>query len=183
MMKSVCYLPTRYILSGLLCLFGFMMQACQQVAVSLDINKQSYLQALPAGTILRLQQNIDIAPDKARTYFQHGKQAGLSVIDKYQPWCEFEIKTLMETTQTIHADNFAIYKLVNQRSGLLDGAGFGSMANTLEEFSTTLYLQSDSQPDVFRLICLHRRGTGMQTYLRLSDIQSALGDIATIDIK
>lgn len=182
-MKTVLHFPGYYFKAGCFCLAGLALMACQPTAVSIDINKQSYLNAVPAGSELVLQHDIVVPAGVAHVSFQYGKQLDTLKIDKYQPWCEFEIKTLAGKPQTIHADSFAIQKLVNQRSGLLDGAGFGSMANTLEEFSTVLYLQSASQPDVMRLSCLWRRGSRMQTYLRLGDIQSALGDIFTLNIK
>jgi hypothetical protein len=182
-MNTALHFPGYYFKAGCFCLVGFGLMACQPTAVSIDINQQSYLNTVPAGSELVLQHDIVVPAGVAHVSFQYGKQLDTLKIDKYQPWCEFEIKTLAGKPQAIHADNFAIQKLVNQRSGLLDGAGFGSMANTLEEFSTVLYLQSASQPDVMRLSCLWRRGTRMQTYLRLGDIQSALGDIFTLNIK
>lgn len=182
-MRATFHLSICSIKPGLLGLICFVLLACQQAVVSIDFNTQPYLHVLPADSVLVLQQDLVMPPAKARVYFQHGTQVNLSDIDKYQSWCEFEVKTLAEKPQKIHADNFQIKKLVNERSGLLDGTGPGSMSNTLEEFSTVLYLQSANQPDVFRLACLRRKGTRMQTYLNLNDMQSALGNLITLNIK
>jgi hypothetical protein len=182
-MKSAHHAPSYFIKAGCLGLVGLLLMACQHTAISIDVNNQPYLNAIPAGSELVLQRDLVVPAKMVRVYLQYGKQHELSGLDKYQPWCELEIKTLDDRPQTINADSFAILKLVNQRSGLLDGAGLGSISNTLEEFSTVLYLQSMRQPDVMRLSCLWRRGTRMQTYLRLADIQSALGDIVTFNIK
>lgn len=182
-MKSISPITHFYIQATVICLAGTVLSACQQTHVSIDVSKQTYLHEIAVESILVLNQDIQISPSNARIYFQHGAQVDSPNIDKYQAWCEFEVRTLSDKSETIRAGDFHIHKLVNERSGLLDGMVSGFMSNTLEEFSTLFYLRSANQPDVFRLTCLRRKGTRMKTYLTLKDMQAALGNIITLNIK
>jgi hypothetical protein len=160
-----------------------LMSACQQNPVTAEPSQQASLASIAAGADLVLNHDLVMPPNRARIYIQHGVTTDSSKIDRYQPWCEFEVKTLRESSAIIHADTFQIQKIVNERSGLLDGSALSAMGNPLEEFSTVLYLVSAQQPDVLRLTCVQRRGSRMQTYLKPEDIQSALGNIININSK
>jgi hypothetical protein len=160
-----------------------LLSACQQAPVTTEQANQRSLYSINTGSILALRQDLVIPPKAARVYFQYGKQITLADIDKYQAWCEFEIKTLSENPQTVNAGNFPVTKFVNERTALIDGAGFGSLTHALEEFSSTFYLQSATQPDVFRLSCLRRRGNRMQTYLSYNDMHAALGNVMSLELK
>ena len=154
-----------------------MLSACAPATLTIDINASSYL---TAASSLVTHQHLLVPANRARVYLQNGRVQTSAGTDKYHAWCEFEISTLADSETNIAADEFLIKKLEHQRSGFVDGAGIGSTANTLEEFSTIFYLHSARQPDVLRLTCLRRRGTRMQTYLSLNDMQAALGAIMTI---
>ena len=144
---------------------------------------------LPATAVLKLNKELIIPPDKARVYFQGGRQVGFSEIDHYLPNCDFEIKTLSDKPQTIMPDEFRILREVDEvvsdagSSGvyalLLAGLMFGD--TRLVEYTSRWYLQSLRQPDVYRLNCLQWGESNDPEFPSVADIRATLGDVFTLE--
>ena len=119
-----------------------------------------------------LKQEINIAPNSARAFFQAGQYTGSSNFNRYAQHCRLEIKTLKNISQVIKPDTFAVssinideemiawqtqptYLAMNDQQQLpqLKLALFGQ-GNPVETMDLIhFYLKSNKQPDVFRLTC------------------------------
>jgi hypothetical protein len=149
---------------------------------------------------LELHRDAVVPPERARVFFQEGVvQPG---VNEYRPHCELTIRTLVDRPQTIHADRFTVERVsadivhvvtsgdvvvaVNVdfqlTSGGGGGAGGGDGEGRLMKIYT-LYLHSDRQPDVLSLVCGGAFDLpALATRPSIQDIQTALGDYATIEL-
>lgn len=118
-----------------------------------------------------LKQDIKIAPNSARAYFQGGQYLGSAGFNQFSQHCRLEIKTLKEAPQTIKADQFIVTSIntgeemiaqntqpiqlamnnVQTLSGLNLSFGEHNRVETMDLIH--LYLKSKYQPDVMRLTC------------------------------
>lgn len=160
---------------------------CQSTVVLTDDSRM--FDAGP-GSSLKLNQYVQIPPNRARVHFQNGAPLPADQLDKFKPWCELEIKTLKDTTQTLAPDQFAITKIVNDAQFIeqnLDiGRGvavFGGAAYDLVPYASLMYVSSQNQPDVLRLICVRKARAATQGYPNLSEMRAVLGQFITLDIK
>ncbi|MFW2372949.1 MAG: hypothetical protein ACN4GM_07490 [Gammaproteobacteria bacterium] len=166
----------------MICL-NLLLTACSNTPVT---DENSSLYVLPVGSTLELHQSLSIRPHRARTFIQYGQIIEEKSIDRYYPYCEFEISTLSDEPQTIKPDQFKIYKVndndheVNRyfmyaNITLSDSGGPGILG-----FATEFYLRSDIQPQVRKLICLHWDEPSQGKYLKLPEIRKTLGNIFSI---
>ena len=149
---------------------------------------------------LDLHRDVVVPPERARVFFQQGVvQSG---VNEYRPHCELTIRTLVDRPQTIHADQFTVERVsadivhvvtsgdvvvaVNVDFQLTSGGGGGDGGGDGEGRQMkiyTLYLHSDRQPDVLSLVCGGAFDLpALATRPSIQDIQTALGDYATIEL-
>ncbi|MCW9013099.1 MAG: hypothetical protein OQL06_04890 [Gammaproteobacteria bacterium] len=153
-----------------------------------DENSQFY--RVPIGSSLILNQNLSILPNVARAHIQYGKLVSKKAIDMYYPHCEFEIRTLKETSQTIYPDTFTIYQVdhdiqwsqtdVMVASLSRFDMGMSNEGISLVAYANEYYLESASQPDVFRLTCLHWQEHSNAYHLSINEVRKVLGGIFTL---
>jgi hypothetical protein len=163
------------------------LSACQS---SMVITDDTRMFAAGQGSSLKLNQYVQIPAQKARVYFQLGKPVLADQLDKFKPWCELEIKTLKDTTQTLAPDLFTITKIDNDSQFIEQNldvgrgvAAFGSQAYDLVPYATLMYVQSTNQPDVLRLICVRKARPATQGYPTLREMRAVLGDFIHLDIR
>jgi hypothetical protein len=155
------------------------------------------------GAVLELHRDVDVAPRKARVFFQRGVvQPGVS---EYRPQCELTVRNLLDQPQTIRADRFIVTRVstdivhvvttgnvviaVNVDIQLTSGGGGGGGdgggdGEGRQMKAYVFHLHSDRQPDVLALVC----GGAFDIPARaarpgLQEIAQALGDYATLVVQ
>ncbi len=142
------------------------------------------VQAAPTveSAVLRavlLTRDLQIAPGRARAFFQDGVQTPGK--DRYRPHCEFEISTVAEAPQTVHPGRFTVTGVVH-RMVTDENAGIPlfvpSMFGGQDIFyETRIRLASRAQPGVRELICRDwSQDFGRGYYLGRGAIQAVLGN-------
>ena len=147
------------------------------------------------GLKLKLNKAIVIPGDTASIHIQDGetKPAYMNPVENYLPYCIFEVKTLLPTKRTINPDTFNVSRIVlNEEivslsirlASLATAAGghvlYLSNGATAVVYATEMLLESETQPDVFRLTCQHWDDPATGEHLTLQEITLALGELITI---
>ena len=163
--------------------------ACAQTPVR-DVSSVFY--SIPAGSVLRLNQPLQIAPESVSVFMQHGNLIAEPLIDRYQPYCKFELYTMSEAARQVAPDTFVIEKVVDETelttqltppaARLLAGLMLVSDTPSIYTYTTHLYLHSEVQPDVYRLSCMHWEDVQDDNYLTVSQMREAMGDIFMLEL-
>jgi hypothetical protein len=152
--------------------------------------------SVPAGSTITINKELPVKPNSLRVTMQYGKIIDRSDVESYYPNCHFELYTLSDEPRTIEPDEVTITRFVNQThlvssgmlmyAGLAISGGFGGNDGgppMAEVYVTDIYLHSEKQPDLYTLTCQHWEDPYDGDYLTMSQIQEALGDLATIKPK
>ena len=131
------------------------------MAVKNDVDSQFFL--IRPGSKLILHQDVDIGSGSSHASFQHGKV--VPGLDNYTVGCELDVRNLGPGTVT--AGIFTISRAESSQEWI-------SQPNIMR-FYRTIYLQSDTQPDVLRLTCQDWDGPLMGTDITVPEIREALG--------
>ena len=155
--------------------------ACQ----ALDYEGHSSLYGIPNGTVITLNQDLTIPPDQAGVYIQ-GNRIG----DRYQydATCRLETNSVTSMPRTVKADEFVVYKVGRETqifSGIVPGTRYASLVLMegphLLLYSTYIYLRSEQQPDVLRLVCGHLQDSALNPrHLTVEEIRTTLGEVMTM---
>jgi hypothetical protein len=166
-----------------------LLAACGNSQVVKDEDSQFY--SIPPGSTFKLNNEITIQPDNTSVYLQNGKPAADAEIDFYKPHCVFELYTISDSARVVKPDSFVITKIVDQREDVslasptyaALGMGFvlgdGPVHLT---YSTTMYLESKIQPDVYRMTCKRWDWPNIGEYLSINEMRQALGDYFTLTL-
>jgi hypothetical protein len=162
-----------------------LLSACDNSQVVRDENSQFF--SVPLGSTFTLSREITIQPDNTSVYLQNGKIELVSNVDFYKPHCKFELYTISEQARVVKPDTFVVTRIVDQRedvsikwphyAGLGMARGDGPIHLT---FSTTMYLESKIQPDVFRMNCKRWDWPAIGEYLSINEMRQSLGDYFTL---
>jgi len=146
----------------------------------------------PVGSSLELHQVIDIAPDRLAIYMQGGAIMDYSAIDKYYPHCKFELYNLSEHARKVHPDIFRIEQIKNETdlssarptmyAGPLHMSDDSEAGPSVITFTTSMFLRSETQPEVYRMSCMHWDLPSESRYLSIAEIRKAMGTIFTLRI-
>jgi hypothetical protein len=128
---------------------------------------------------------LTIPPDQAGVFV-----SGTPIGDRYryEAVCRLEVRTVDATFRTVTPDRFTVERVrqewerFSQReSGLRRVGLFGRDGPALLRFTTILYLRSDRQPDVFRLVCSHLQDSAQNPrYLTAAEIRTVLAPVMTL---
>jgi hypothetical protein len=175
----------KYKLLPLLFAVTFML-ACESQAVK-DENSQFF--SVPLGSTFTLNREIRIQPDQTSVYLQNGKSGASRDVDFYKPHCKFELFTISTEARVVKPDTFVVTRIVDRRedvstswptyAGLGMARGDGPIHLT---YSTTLYLESKIQPDVYRMDCKRWDDPVIGEYLSINEMRQALGDYFTLTL-
>jgi hypothetical protein len=140
---------------------------------------------LPRGTLLDLHQDLTVPPDQAGAFIQ-----GARIGDRYRydAVCRLETRTVAATFRTVMADRFTVERVRQEwerfskrESGLRRVGLFDRDGPALLRLTTILYLHSDRQPDVFRLVCGHLQDSAQQPrHLTTAEIRAVLAPVMTL---
>lgn len=161
--------------------------ACQNIH-SKD-ERSPYFRPLP-GSILILNQDIEIPPDSASTYLQFGQIVREKDIQVREPNCKFEVRDVLPASQTIHSDRFEIkriqlhtdfvaYSRIISASAISEDTG----SPLAEIYATTYYLHSANQPQVLFMTCQHWEIPGDGNHLSIAEIRQTLGELMTLKLR
>jgi len=174
-----------------------LLSACQTASYQGDENSPYYV--VPAGSRLVLNQKLSVEPDQVGVYVQHGKIMKFTDVDKYAPFCKFELSKRVDQARTVDPDEIEIIKAIQDpkyhtfaRAGLrqttpqkvrflAQGGAFDSGGPSLQSFTVQMDLRSSSQPDIFRMTC-GRWSTYPSTYehLSIAEIRRTLEPLFTL---
>jgi len=144
--------------------------------------------SLPSGSSITINQELVVVPNAVSVAIQYGKAVDKSDVKLSHAHCRFELFTLQAERRTIYKDEVTIRKFVNSTDYVSKGFGmYASLAEVSQNggapmaaiYSTTIYLKSEKQPDLYRLICEHWEDPASGTYLTITQIQETLGTVAT----
>jgi len=160
--------------------------ACQSQVIK-DENSQFY--SIPLGSTFTLNREITIEPDQTSVYLQNGKPGAARDVDFYKPHCKFELFTISTEVRIVKPDTFVVKKVVDQREDVSASwptyAGLGMVMGDGPvhlTYSTTLYLESKIQPDVYRMDCKRWDDPVIGEYLSINEMRQALGDYFTLTL-
>ncbi len=142
-----------------------------------------------------LEKEIEIPSHSRTVYIQDGKTKTFFNIDRYQPNCYLEVKTLSDVPRRIHPDEFTVYGVkLNEYYPMgptpTRVAHLVIMAGDSEDgdagyhtYATEMYLRSASQPDVVRLVCqIWQDPVITWEHVTVEEMQKTLGDLFTLRI-
>lgn len=137
----------------------------------------------PELTSVSLNSPLRIRADYASVYIQSGKKRATNSAGEYYPHCILELRTISSEERTVQPDQFRIIRIRRDRfmtfiNGQLLAASGGDYNPVMS--STELFLQSDRQPDVYRLTCQQLDEPFRAHHLTVEEMQNALGDIMTL---
>ena len=173
-------------LHRLLVFFIFtLLTACQSAPVK-DIHSPYF--APPVGSTLVLHTSIEIPARELSVVIQDGKiQPSSWQLDQYYAHCDFEMHEKVDKPVEVKPDQFKIIRVVRSIENVLFSqrivARFGvSDGAPLEEYQTVMYLQSDKQPNVFRMTCKHWGDPSDEDQLSIVQIRKALGKMFSLKL-
>jgi hypothetical protein len=174
--------------SVLILISGFMLAGC----VSHPYDEHSEFSRIPAGSSLTLNQSIHIAANSLSIYMQDGSIKPYSAIDKYYPHCKFELYTLSDQARTVQPDTFNIVRVMDETdlsssratmfASLRTADGSSDGGPSIVTFTTSMYLKSKTQSDVYRMACMHWDLINESRYLGIAEMRKAMGNVFTLKV-
>ncbi|HID81103.1 MAG TPA: hypothetical protein EYP51_01795 [Thiotrichales bacterium] len=144
------------------------------------------------GMTLILHEPVTVQADTTGVYIQDGKITG-GAHSRRNPYCEFRVRKLKESPQTIQPDRFLIkragtntrlvsYSPVQLATLYIQASSSGGDAPSDVIYTIEMKLYSAHQPDVILLECGGAEDHPAEAYApTLEEIQVALGNIATLE--
>lgn len=164
-----------------------LLAACSSSQTVKDEDSPFY--SVPLGSTFTLNLEITIQPDQTSVYLQNGKIEPVGNVDFYKPNCKFELYTISEQSRLVKPDTFVVIRIVDQIEDVSTKwpvyAGFGMAHGDGPinlTFSTTMYLDSKIQPDVYRMECKRWDWPAIGEYLSINEMRQALGDYFTLTL-
>lgn len=135
-------------------------------------NEESPYYVVPAGSRLILNKELSFNPDQVSVYVQNGKVMRLNELQKYDPFCKFELYRLVHTPRTIAPGEIDVtramqghyFYLFSQTARpyytamslphVVLGGSFEQGGTPLESFVVRMDLHSEKQPEVYRMTCI-----------------------------
>ncbi len=171
--------------------------ACQ-TAVPRDPSSPYY--AVPEGSRLILHRALEVPVGDASVRFQSGKVMGQDSVDIYYPNCRLQLRKPLEASARIEPDTFVIEKVrrneiagrvrelrlaaaggVRVFGGIAVNGGGGDGGRIFYE--TEMFLSSERQPDVRKLICRQWQDPTTDPYhLTINQIRRTLEPIFTLEL-
>ncbi|MDZ7661200.1 hypothetical protein [Thiohalophilus sp.] len=116
-------------------------------------------------------------------------------LNRYYPHCKFETWQMLDSEKTVEPDTFLIHKVVRwddyamqpvQLASSRISAGIGVHINGSDpspiNTATEMFLRSERQPDVYRLICSQWEDATEANHVTINQIRRALGDTFSLQL-
>ena len=155
-----------------------LVSACQDIG---KVRRTALTQAQQVHTVT-LNREFTIRADRASEYIQDGEIKPYDRISEYHPHCIFGLRAISASEHTIRPDTFSVHRIgQDQFAGryvkiMVAGDGnYGFIMST-----TDFYLQSDRQPEVYRLSCQQLDTAFEARHVTFEEMQQTLGDLFTL---
>ena len=152
-------------------------------------DESSEFYSVPVGSTLVLNTEITIPPDQVSVLMQNGEIQKHANINFYYPNCKFELYSISENSRLVSPDHFLITRVVddNEYTSVEPRyyASLGMTAGDAPEvitYATVMYLESKTQPDVYRMTCKHWESVMDDRFLSVSQMRTAMGGLLTLKI-
>ena len=172
---------------------GLILAGCGNM-VSIEPDPDNRFYRPPAGTLVRINEELTVPARWARVFLQRGDAVAYADVDRYHPSCDFELSTVEDGTQSIKPGSFTVInvqggtqEIVRNRPEhyasrwLLAYSGSGSGGQYMIMHTVRMRLESEEQPGMYVLTC--RGALDDPPNARepsISEMRMALGDKATI---
>lgn len=149
--------------------------------------------------VFELHEEVVIPANRTRVFFQKGRL--LYGINEWYPHCQLRVRNILEQAQTVKADRFTIDKVFGTLEQVVSndpvivaavgasviagggGGNGGGNGEGREMYTYFMALRSEEQPQVTFLVCGGAvLEPALAEYPTLQDIQTALGDYATLTL-
>ncbi|MES9863952.1 MAG: hypothetical protein ABW157_01315 [Candidatus Thiodiazotropha sp. LLP2] len=154
-----------------------------------DLNNPYY--RLPVGSTIVLKQALVIAPNRTRLFLQQGQSMLLEDFDRYEPNCNFEVRSLVDEQQIVNPETFTITKVEELMVEVVQAEQeYGYVTVGLDDSGTPMvsrgyhfWLDSRHHPEVMRLTC-RSAFDDMWNALppTISEIRQALDEVAELQL-
>jgi len=153
------------------------------------------------GSIVILHKDLEFPPETARIFLQRGKTHAYPGFDHYYPWCYFQLNTIKNTTQTLSADTFEVYRVVSRTEQVVENgpvhlaglriqfetdfvmASSGGGGPTTVTAVVQMWLRSERQAEIRKLVCGGaEENPAIARPPSINEIRAALGEIATLQL-
>ncbi len=144
----------------------------------------------PPGSYFTLEQTIEIPGEETTVYIQRGRILQSHEVEEWAPHCFFQLYTLVEEPRVVEPGQFEVQRVTREMSPLWVGLptevayGGDSSGPTQLFFRTRYYLNSPSQPDVWRMNCqidrMEAQGPSFETYLTVDQVRETLAGIFSL---
>lgn len=147
--------------------------------------------ALPEDSTVVLEQPVTLPSPGVSVWIQDGKVG--TGRDRYQPACKLEMRTRPDQGRTVEPDTFRVTRVSRSQMqvGLDTGLrrvvlGDRDDGPTAFEMETHIYLESERQPEVYRLVCAHWDGgvgsADFPEHLTINQIRGTLQGIFRLEL-
>jgi hypothetical protein len=154
-------------------------------ALTPEPSPQSPYYPPPVGSLLVLQRQLEIPADRVSIHIQDGQLRDYGALNRYRGYCKLEMWSRVDAPRTLAPDTFRITRVARESRAVgLESplrvasrlAGFdpndGPIAHVM---STEMYLNSERQPDVYRMTCSHWGEAVFPAHLSIEQMRTALG--------
>ncbi len=161
-----------------------------------------YQAAVPAGSVLELERELDVGPGSGRVYLQDGRvfsHAGASRTARFRPRCYFSVDQRGGGPRSIAPDRFRTGKMSRRVHARAEPASAVRVAATsmaglrladserggpgFLTYELTIPLSSPDQPAVRRLTCQVDYRVGLSREIGVHDAREALGEVARLELE
>lgn len=171
-------------------LVGSILPGCAGIRTDAGSEKDWYVTARPGSTV-EVMQTLT-APSGARLNIQNGEVVPWRKVVERRPYCQFRLlrpSGQMDESFQVDAGTFTVKRVYRQKDfvGLQPrqyafGDGDEDFENTPSERTMATYfeLASDSQPEVYQLVCARWDDPYDYNHLSLEEMRQTLGDLVRI---
>ena len=138
----------------------------------------------PAITKVTLKQDFPIRPDRSNEYIQGGEIRPYESIEQYYTHCKLELREIADNERIIKPQTFNVTRIYRQeefvgfRKMMLAGDGDSGLIMS----TTYLFLQSEKQPDIFRLSCMRQDESFYARHVTIEEMRDTLGNLISLQL-
>ena len=160
-----------------ICYLSLLITACQSLP-QVDAHA-------PTITTVTLNQDFPIRPDRSNEYIQGGEIRPYKSIEQYYTHCKLELREIADIERIIKPQTFNVTRMyrreefVGFRKIMLAGDGDSGIIMS----TTYLFLQSEEQPDIFRLSCMREDESFYARHVTIDEMRDSLGGLVTFSLK
>ena len=159
-----------------ICYLSLLITACQSLP-QVDAHA-------PTITTVTLNQDFPIRPDRSNEYIQGGEIRPYESIEQYYTHCKLELREIADIERIVKPQTFNVTRIyrkeefVGFRKMMLAGDGDSGLIMS----TTYLFLQSEKQPDIFRLSCMRQDESFYARHVTVEEMQDTLGNLISFQL-